>query len=103
MLNLVKKARNAALGETSMEWLKPFMTQRKYRQGDVLFKKGDAANEMFLTGAKALSKVIRPLGPPLPYLIRIGRGSLLPSFNGRPFLPAPIRPRTTMTGKTAIA
>jgi hypothetical protein len=49
MLNLVKKARNAAQGETSMEWLKPFMTQRKYRQGEVLFKKGDAANEMFLT------------------------------------------------------
>ena len=49
MLNLVKKARNAVQGETSMEWLKPFMTQRKYRQGDVLFKKGDAANEMFLT------------------------------------------------------
>ena len=36
-----------------MEWLKPFMTQRKYRQGDVLFKKGDAANEMFLTGQGA--------------------------------------------------
>jgi hypothetical protein len=35
MLNLVKKARNAAKGETSMEWLKPFMTQRKYREGDV--------------------------------------------------------------------
>ena len=49
MLNLVKKARNAVQGETSMEWLKPFMTQRKYRQGDVLFKKGDPANEMFLT------------------------------------------------------
>jgi uncharacterized membrane protein len=49
MLNLVKKARNAVRGETSMEWLKPFMTQRKYRQGDVLCKKGDAANEMFLT------------------------------------------------------
>ena len=49
MLNLVKKARNAVRGETSMEWLKPFMTQRKYRQGEVLFKKGDAANEMFLT------------------------------------------------------
>src|ERR1700680_4819855 len=46
---LVKKAQNAAQGDTSMEWLKPFMTQRKYRQGDVLFKKGDAANEMFLT------------------------------------------------------
>ena len=49
MLSLVKKARNAVQGETSMEWLKPFMTQRKYRQGDVLCKKGDAANEMFLT------------------------------------------------------
>ncbi len=49
MLNLVRKARNAVQGETSMEWLKPFMTQRKYRQGDVLCKKGDAANEMFLT------------------------------------------------------
>ncbi len=49
MLNLVKKARNAVHGETSMEWLKPFMTQRKYRQGDVLCKKGDTAKEMFLT------------------------------------------------------
>jgi hypothetical protein len=49
MLNLVNKARNALRGETSMEWLKPFMTQRKYHPGDVLCKKGDAANEMFLT------------------------------------------------------
>jgi len=49
MLNLVKKARNAVQGETSMDWLRPFMTQRKYRQGDVLCKKGDVANEMFLT------------------------------------------------------
>jgi CRP-like cAMP-binding protein len=32
-----------------MEWLKPFMTERKYRKGDKLFRKGDAANEMFLT------------------------------------------------------
>lgn len=32
-----------------MEWLKPFMTARKYRKGDVLIKKGDKANEMFLT------------------------------------------------------
>jgi CRP-like cAMP-binding protein/uncharacterized protein (DUF697 family) len=51
MHNLVKKAQSAAEGDTSMEWLKPFMTQRKYRRGDVLFKKDDAANEMFLTVA----------------------------------------------------
>jgi Cyclic nucleotide-binding domain len=49
MLNLVKKARGATQGDTSMEWLKPFMTERKYRKGDVLFKRDDPANEMFLT------------------------------------------------------
>ena len=49
MLNLVKKARSATQGDTSMEWLKPFMTERKYRKGDVLFKKDDTADEMFLT------------------------------------------------------
>jgi hypothetical protein len=49
MLNLVKKARAATQGDTSMEWLKPFMAERKYRKGDILFKKDDAANEMLLT------------------------------------------------------
>src|ERR1700727_3655122 len=49
MLNLVKKARAAAQGDMSMEWLKPFMSERKFRKGDVLFKKDDTANEMFLT------------------------------------------------------
>jgi hypothetical protein len=42
MLNLIKKAR-------SMEWLKPFMTERRYREGDRLFTKDDPATEMFLT------------------------------------------------------
>ncbi|MFH0296821.1 cyclic nucleotide-binding domain-containing protein [Bradyrhizobium sp. 31Argb] len=49
MLNLIKKARIATVGDTSMEWLKPFMTERRYRRGDILFKKDDAATEMFLT------------------------------------------------------
>jgi hypothetical protein len=49
MLALVKKARSATQGDTSMEWLRPFMTQRNYRKGDILMKKGDAANEMLLT------------------------------------------------------
>jgi CRP-like cAMP-binding protein len=49
MLALVKKARTATQGDMSMEWLKPFMTDRKYRKGDILMKKGDAANEMLLT------------------------------------------------------
>ena len=49
MLKLIKKARIATEGDTSMEWLKPFMTERKYRKGDILCSKGDAANEMLLT------------------------------------------------------
>ena len=65
MLNLVKKARSATQGDTSMEWLKPFMTERKYRKGDVLFKKDDAANEMFLTvTGKFLVKEINVELPP---------------------------------------
>ena len=65
MLRLVKKARHAAQGDMSMEWLKPFMTERRYRRGDKLFKKGDAATEMFLTvTGKFLVKEISVELPP---------------------------------------
>ena len=65
MLVLVKKARSATQGDTSMEWLKPFMTERKYRKGDVLFKKDDTANEMFLTlTGKFLVREIKVELPP---------------------------------------
>lgn len=49
MLNLIRKTREATKGDTSREWLKPFMSERKYRKGDVLMKKGDTANEMLMT------------------------------------------------------
>jgi hypothetical protein len=49
MLSLVKKARVAAQGDLSMDWLRPFMDKRTYRKGDVLFRKGQRAEEMFLT------------------------------------------------------
>jgi Cyclic nucleotide-binding domain len=65
MLVLVKKARSATQGDTSLEWLKPFMTERKYRKGDILMKKGDAANEMLLTvTGKFLVKEISVELPP---------------------------------------
>jgi hypothetical protein len=48
MLRLINKARTATQGDMSMDWLKPFMTERRYRKGSALFKKGDAATEMFL-------------------------------------------------------
>lgn len=49
MIRLVKKVREASRSDLSMDWLKPFMTKRRYRKGDVLFRKGDAAAEMFYT------------------------------------------------------
>jgi signal-transduction protein with cAMP-binding, CBS, and nucleotidyltransferase domain len=49
MQKLIKRARVSSQGDLSMDWLRPFMTPRKYKKGDVLFRKGDAAKEMFLT------------------------------------------------------
>jgi CRP-like cAMP-binding protein len=49
MLKLVKKARSSADGDLSMDWLKPFTLRRRFRKGDILFRKGDPANEMFFT------------------------------------------------------
>jgi CRP-like cAMP-binding protein len=49
MLKLVKKARVSAEGDLSMSWLEPYMTRRKYRTNDVVFRKGESANEMFMT------------------------------------------------------
>ena len=65
MLVLVKKARSATQGDTSLEWLKPFMTERKYRKGEVLFRKNDVAQEMLLTvTGKFLVKEIGVEVPP---------------------------------------
>ncbi len=47
MLELVKKVRTAAQVDLSMDWLKPFMHKRAYKAGDILFSKGDPAEEMF--------------------------------------------------------
>lgn len=47
MLQLIKKVRTASHGDLSMDWLKPFMHKHSYKQGAVLFRKGDHAEEMF--------------------------------------------------------
>jgi len=49
MVGLVKQVRTAAEGDLSMDWLKPFMTKRRYRKGDTLFHKGERGEEMFYT------------------------------------------------------
>lgn len=65
MLTLVKKARISAQGDLSMDWLRPFMSPRKYKKDDVLFEKGDVAKEMFYTvSGKFLVKEISVELPP---------------------------------------
>jgi hypothetical protein len=65
MLKLVKKARNATQGDMSnREWLKPFMTERRYRRGDRLYRKGDAAAEMSLTVTGKF--LVKEIGVELP-------------------------------------
>ena len=64
MLTLVKKARVSAQGDLSMDWLRPFMTPRKYKKGDVLFDKGDVAKEMFYTVSGTF--LVKEIGVELP-------------------------------------
>jgi len=48
MLVLLKNVKVAANGDLSLDWLQPFMSRRRCRKGEVLFRKGDEAREMFL-------------------------------------------------------
>src|SRR5258708_20885337 len=81
MLTLIKKARGATQGDTSMEWLKPFMTERKYRKGSVLFKKDDPANEMLLTVTGKF--LVKEIGVELPPGRLIGEFGFLTPDNRR--------------------
>jgi hypothetical protein len=47
MILLIGNVRDAIRSNASMDWLKPFMAGRHFRKGDILFAKGETANEMF--------------------------------------------------------
>jgi len=49
MILLIRNVRESIRGNTSMDWLKPFMTGRHFKKGDILFAKGEPASEMFCT------------------------------------------------------
>src|ERR1700692_1828539 len=59
MLLLVRNVREAIRGDFSLNWLKPFMRQRQFKKGDILFAKGEPAHEMFcpLTGKYLLHEL----------------------------------------------
>lgn len=69
MRRLVKETRAAATGDLSLEPLLPFMTRRRFAQGEVLFRKGDLASEMFyiLSGRIRLREIN----------VRVGEGDVL--------------------------
>jgi hypothetical protein len=47
MLLLVKEVKEAAAGDHSMEWLKPFTKRRTFAAGTMLFEKGAVADRMY--------------------------------------------------------
>lgn len=54
MLTLIKKVQAAAASDLSMDWLKPFASRRDIKAGEVLFRKGQDANDLFYVGAGRL-------------------------------------------------
>ncbi|HEX3346484.1 MAG TPA: cyclic nucleotide-binding domain-containing protein [Acetobacteraceae bacterium] len=47
MIRLVKRARASAQGDQAMDWLKPYMTHKRCRRGEIIFRKGDKADAMY--------------------------------------------------------
>ena len=62
---LLREVRKVAVGDLPLESLLTFMTPRRAEAGEVLFRRGDVAGEMFhlLSGAVRLEELGKTLGP----------------------------------------
>jgi CRP/FNR family transcriptional regulator, cyclic AMP receptor protein len=47
MLNLIRQIEAATKGDANMNWVKPFSSVQNIRTGELLFRQGDPAREMF--------------------------------------------------------
>jgi hypothetical protein len=65
MILLIRNVREAIRGKPSLDWLKPFMAERTFKKGDILFAKGEPAQEMFyiINGRYELHELGIKLGP----------------------------------------
>lgn len=65
MLQLVGKVRTASQGDLNMDWLKPFMSKRACKAGEIIFRKDDLASAMFFTvsGRYRLNEIEQDVGP----------------------------------------
>jgi len=48
MVRLVRSIKHADMGDMQTEWLKPFMARRRHKAGDVLFGRGEVADELYI-------------------------------------------------------
>jgi hypothetical protein len=66
MLQLVRDVKKSVGGDLSMDWLKPFMTERKCKAGEALFYKDEKADSMYyiVSGKFRLveSGIVLPVG-----------------------------------------
>ncbi|MGI9423985.1 MAG: Crp/Fnr family transcriptional regulator [Hyphomicrobiaceae bacterium] len=65
MLLLTRRVKAAAQGDLNMDWLKPFMSKRSCKAGEVVFRKGDLSSAVFysVTGRYRLNEIgvdVRP-------------------------------------------
>jgi hypothetical protein len=81
MIKLIGKVRRAASSDLSMDWLKPFMTRRSAKAGEVLFAKGDVADCMFYTLTGRLR--LRESGLEIPHARLVGEMGFLAPDNRR--------------------
>jgi hypothetical protein len=65
MVRLIERVKLASQGGLSMDWLKPFMTKRESKAGEVIFRKGDLSSAMFytVTGRYRLSEIATEVQP----------------------------------------
>jgi hypothetical protein len=65
MLRLTRNVQQAAAGDFSMDWLRPFMKARRYEAGEQMFRKGDVSTEAYqlLSGEIELEEIGVRIGP----------------------------------------
>jgi CRP-like cAMP-binding protein len=61
MLRLVEQVKKAPQSDPNMDWLKPFMSKRACKAGEIIFHKGDLSSAMFytVTGRYRLNEIDR--------------------------------------------
>ena len=75
MVKLVRRVRTAAEGNQTMDWMRPYMTRRACRTGEVMFRKGDTADSLFYTVSGRFR--LKEIGIELPPRAFVGELGLL--------------------------